>query len=85
VTQWRAISVEHWAEIRRLHPSGAMPIKAIARQLGTSRNAVRRALVKDNPPRYQRPVRGSLRRRRRRALRGVGYDHGHTPSGGSTY
>jgi transposase len=53
------ISVEDWAEIRRLHRAEAMPIKAIARRLGVSRNAVRRALARDDPPRYQRPVKGS--------------------------
>lgn len=51
--------MEDWAEIRRLHRAEEMPIKAIARRLGVSRNAVRRALVKDSPPRYQRPPRGS--------------------------
>jgi transposase len=53
------ISVEDWAEIRRLRRAEAMPIKAIARRLGVSRNAVRRALAKDSPPRYQRPAKGS--------------------------
>jgi transposase len=37
-----------------------MPIKAIVRRTGVSRNAVRRALVADRPPRYERPARGSL-------------------------
>lgn len=59
MTLWRVISVEDWAEIRRLNRAEAMPIKAIARRLGISRNAVRRALAKDSPPRYQRPVKGS--------------------------
>jgi len=53
------ISVEDWAEIRRLHRAEAMPIKVIARRLGVSRNAVRRALAKDSPPRYRRPAKGS--------------------------
>jgi len=52
--------VEDWAEIRRLHRSEGMPIKAIVRKLGISRNAVRRALAADRPPRYSRPVKGSL-------------------------
>jgi transposase len=51
--------VEDWAEIRRLRRAEAMPIKAIARRLRISRNAVRRALAKDSPPRYQRPAKGS--------------------------
>jgi transposase len=52
--------VEDWAEIRRLHRAEAMPIKAIVRRTGVSRNAVRRALAADRPPRYERPARGSL-------------------------
>ncbi len=59
MTLWRVISVEDWAEIRRLRRAEKMPIKAIVRRLGVSRNAVRRALAKDSPPRYQRPSRGS--------------------------
>jgi transposase len=54
------IAVEDWAEIRRLHRVEGMAIKAIARRLGVSRNAVRRALVRDVPPRYERPARGSI-------------------------
>ena len=38
------LSVEDWAEIRRLHRAEGMPIKAIARVLGVSRNTVRAAL-----------------------------------------
>jgi transposase len=53
------INVEDWAEIRRLRRAEEMPIKAIARRLGISRNAVRRALARDSPPRYQRPAKGS--------------------------
>ena len=52
--------MENWAEIRRLHRAEGVPIKAIARQLGISRNTVRRALAADAPPRYRRPVRGSI-------------------------
>jgi transposase len=54
------MTVEDWAEIRRLHRAEAMPIKAIVRKLGISRNAVRRALAADGPPKYERPARGSL-------------------------
>jgi transposase len=54
------MTVEDWAEIRRLHRSEGMPIKAIVRKLGVSRNAVRRALAAESPPKYSRPVRGSL-------------------------
>lgn len=51
--------MEDWAEIRRLHRSEEMPIKAIVRKLGVSRNAVRRALAADAPPKYVRPPKGS--------------------------
>lgn len=51
--------MEDWAEIRRLHRAERMPIKAIVRRLGVSRNAVRRALASTGPPRYERPPRGS--------------------------
>ena len=54
------MTVEDWAEIRRLHRSEGMAIKAIARRLGVSRNAVRRALARDSPPRYSRPLKGSV-------------------------
>jgi transposase len=36
-----------------------MPIKAIARTLGISRNTVRAALASDAPPRYERKPTGS--------------------------
>lgn len=52
------ISVEEWAEIRRLHKSQGMSIKAIARHLGVGRNTVRRALRREGPPRYERPRAG---------------------------
>ena len=52
--------MEDWAEIRRLHRAEGMPIKAIARRLGVSRNAVRRALAREEPPKYVRPSRGSI-------------------------
>lgn len=48
------ISVEDWAEIRRLHRAEQMPIRAIARQLGISKNTVKRALATDRPPVYSR-------------------------------
>jgi transposase len=53
------MTVEDWAEIRRLHRAEEMPIKAIVRKLGVSRNAVRRALAADAPPKYVRPAKGS--------------------------
>lgn len=54
------MTVEDWAEIRRLHRVEGMAIKAIARRLRVSRNAVRRALARDAPPKYERPAKGSL-------------------------
>jgi transposase len=53
------ISVEHWAEIRRLHRAEGMAIKAIARELGVARNTVRAALAADEPPKYERRAAGS--------------------------
>lgn len=52
--------MEDWAEIRRLHRAEKMPIKVIARRLGVGRNTVRRALAAEEPPKYQRPARGSV-------------------------
>jgi transposase len=54
------ISVEDWAEIRRLHRAEQMPIRAIARKLGIARNTVRRAVAGDAPPKYQRAAKGSI-------------------------
>lgn len=54
------MTVEDWAEIRRLHRVEGMAIKAIARRMGISRNAVRRALARDCPPRYERAAKGSI-------------------------
>jgi len=52
--------VEDWAEIRRLHRSEKMPIRAIARKLGVGRNTVRRALAAEGPPKYVRKRKGSI-------------------------
>ncbi len=54
------ISVEDWAEIRRLHMSEGVSIKGIVRRLGVARNTVRAALASDEPPRYERERSGSL-------------------------
>ncbi len=53
------MSVEDWAEIRRLHRAEGLPIKLIARTLGISRNTVRAAVASDAPPKYQRRPPGS--------------------------
>jgi transposase len=57
---WRVITVEDWAEIRRLYLAEQMPIKAIARRLGLSRNTVRVAVRSVQPPRYVRAAKGSI-------------------------
>jgi transposase len=54
------LSVEDWAEIRRLHRAEGVPIKEIARRLGAARNTVRAALRSPGPPSRERPRRGSL-------------------------
>ena len=53
------MSVEDWAEIRRLHRAEGLPIKLIARTLGISRNTVRAAVASEGPPRYVRKPAGS--------------------------
>lgn len=53
------LSVEDWAEIRRLHRAEGLPIKTIARTLGVSRNTVRAAVASDGPPKYERQPAGS--------------------------
>jgi transposase len=54
------LSVEDWAEIRRLRRAEGLPIKQIARVLGVSRNTVRTALRADGPPKYERVGQGSI-------------------------
>lgn len=54
------LSVEDWAEIRRLHRAEGLPIKVIARTLNISKNTVKSALADDGPPKYKRPPRGSI-------------------------
>jgi transposase len=54
------ISVEDWAEIRRLHKAEGLPIKQIARVMKVSRNTVRAAVRSDGPPRYERAAAGSV-------------------------
>ena len=51
--------MDDWAEIRRLHRAEGMPIRAIARRLGCSKNTVKRALAAQGPPRYERATVGS--------------------------
>jgi transposase len=54
------LSVEDWAEIRRLRVSEGVSISEIARVLGISRNTVKAALASDGPPRYRRRAAGSV-------------------------
>jgi transposase len=54
------ISVEDWAEIRRLHWAEGLPIKQIARVMRVSRNTVRAAVRSEGPPRYERAAAGSV-------------------------
>jgi len=50
------ISMEAWVTIRYLRAQGRS-IKGIARELGISKNTVKRALKANKPPHYQRPPR----------------------------
>jgi transposase len=54
------LSVEDWAEIRRLYRSERMPVGVIARVVGCSKNTVKRAIAADGPPTYRRGPRGSV-------------------------
>ena len=54
------LSVEDWAEIRRLRRAEGLPIKMIARTLNISKNTVKSALADDAPPKYERAPRGSI-------------------------
>ena len=56
----RVITVEDWAEIRRLYLAERMSIKAIAKRLCLARNTVRNAVRSVQPPRYVRAGSGSI-------------------------
>jgi transposase len=60
VNDHEVLNVEDWAEIHRLHRAEGLAIRAIARRLGIARNTVRRALEAHEPPRYERPAKGSI-------------------------
>lgn len=49
------ITVQDWAEIRRLHFSEGMSRRGIAARLGVARATVDRALAHASPPKYERP------------------------------
>jgi len=54
------LSVEDWAEIRRLHRSEKVSISEVARLMGISRNTVKAALAAAGPPKYERHSTGSV-------------------------
>jgi transposase len=53
------LSVQQWAEIRRLHLVEGVAIKEIARRMGVARNTVRTALRSAHPPSFRCPPRPS--------------------------
>jgi transposase len=54
------LTVEDWAEIRRLHRAEGLSINEIVRRSGVARNTVRAALRSDVPPGYRRQGPGSI-------------------------
>jgi transposase len=55
----RVVSVEEWAEVRRLGLVDGLSIREISRRTGLHRATVRRALHSAVPPVYSRPARSS--------------------------
>jgi transposase len=53
------VSVQRWAEIRRMRFVEGLAIREIRRRTGLHRDTIRRALASSTPPRYARPGRGS--------------------------
>ena len=53
------VSVQQWAEIRRMRFVEGLAIREIRRRTGLHRDTIRRALASSTPPRYARPGRGS--------------------------
>jgi transposase len=53
------ISVQLWAEVRRMHFVEGLGIREIRRRTGLHRETVRRALRSSTPPQYGRPAKGS--------------------------
>jgi transposase len=50
------ITVKEWAEIRHLHGSEGLSVRAIAKHLGIARDTVTKALALEGPPSYSRPA-----------------------------
>ena len=48
--------MKEWAEIRHLHGSEGLSIRAIAKHLGIARDTVAKALALEGPPSYSRPA-----------------------------
>jgi transposase len=65
------LTVEDWAEIRRLHRAEGLSIKEIVRQTGVSRNTVRAAVRSDSPPVFHRQPRPSAVDRFEGEIRGL--------------
>lgn len=74
------ITLEDWAEIRRLYRSEKLSKSAIARQLRISRNTVTAALESDRPPKYERAPAGSLVDEVEPRIRGLLAEHPRMPS-----
>ena len=53
------VSVQQWAEVRRMHFVEGLGIREIRRRTGLHRETIRRALRASSPPGYSRPGRGS--------------------------
>ena len=53
------VGVEQWAEIRRMHRVERLSIREISRRTGLHRKTIRRALVAQAPPKYERAPGGS--------------------------
>jgi transposase len=53
------VSVEQWAEVRRMRFVEGLAIREIRRRTGLHREAIRKALQSSTPPSYSRPSRGS--------------------------
>ena len=56
--EW-VVSVQQWAEIRRMRFVEGLAIREIGRRTGLHRETIRRALRSSTPPRYSRSARGS--------------------------
>jgi transposase len=53
------LDVRRWAEIRRMKEVDGLSIHEIVRRTGHDHKTVRRALRREGPPRYERPLRPS--------------------------